>query len=183
MASPAPETIYLEHWMPGRARLRVPRPRTQGHVRRVASRLGRSKRVRSVDVNPETGSLLIAFQEDDPIDLIVDELRLVGLHVVSSALQPSGIRTQSSGAAVVRHVLSQANAVLHVKTRGRVDLRLLVPSIYLLLATRAFVRQGGRLKNAEWYQLLYWAFDSFHKLHEATTTMQEGGRSGGRVAR
>ncbi len=175
MATPSRETLYLEHWMRGRARLRVPRPRTPGHVRRLAGRIGRSKSVRAVDVNPATGSVLVTFDEEDPIDLIVDELRIAGLHVLSAvpAMQ-TGIRTQSSAAAIVRHAFSQANALLHVRTRGRIDLRLAVPAIYVLLATRAFLRQGGRLRSAEWYQLLYWAFDSFHKLHEQTSTVPEG---------
>lgn len=161
--------------MRGRARLRVPRPRTPAHVRRLAGRIGRSKSVRSVDVNAATGSLLVTFDEEDPIDLLVDELRVAGLQVMSALpALGTGIRTQSSGAAAVRHVLSQANAVLHVRTRGRIDLRLAVPAIYTLLAARAFLRQRGRLRTAEWYQLLYWAFDSFHKLHEQASTVPEG---------
>lgn len=131
--------------------------------------------MRAVDVNPQTGSLLLSFDQDDPIDLIVDELRVAGLRVLSAMPAPAtGIRTQSAGAAMVRHVMSQANALLHVKTGGRFDLRLAVPAVYLLLATRAFLRQGGRLRSAEWYQLLYWAFDSFHKLHDQATTVPEG---------
>ena len=175
MATPSRETIYLEHWMRGRARLRVPRPRTPAHVRRLAGRIGRSKSVRSVNANPDTGSVLVTFDDDDPIDLIVDELRIAGLEILSAMPAPrTGVRTESASAATVRRVLSQANALLHVKTRGRVDLRLAVPAVYLLLASRAFLRQGGRLRTAEWYQLLYWAFDSFHKLHEQASTVEEG---------
>lgn len=169
MVTPVAEPVYLEHWMPGRARLRVPRPRTRAHIRRVAGRIGRSKHVRNVRANPETGSLLVTFDADDPLDLIIDDLRLIGLEVLSAVQTPSGIRTQSSGAALVRHIMSKANAQLHVKTHGRIDLRLAVPAIYLLLATRNFVRQRGRLRDAAWYQLLYWAFDSFFKLHEEST--------------
>lgn len=170
MATSAAPVVYLEHWMLGRARLRVPRPRTPAHVRRMAGRVGRSDHVRNVSTNPETGSLLITFDAGDPLDLIIDELRLAGFEVLSAAETASrGIRTQSSGAALVRHVMGRANATLHVKTRGRVDLRLLVPAVYMLLAARSFMRQRGRLRDATWYQLLYWAFDSFFKLHEETT--------------
>lgn len=181
MATPAAQAVvYLEHWMPGRARLRVPRPRTSTHVRRLAGRVARSKHVRNVSANPETGSLLVKFDAEDPLDLIVDELRLAGFEVLSAIQHPSGIRTQSSGAALVRHIMGKANSTLHVKTRGRVDLRLAVPAIYLLLATRNFLRQRGRLRDATWYQLLYWAFDSFFKLHEQTT-LQGGAGSRARI--
>lgn len=164
--------------MPGRARFRVPKPRTNAHVRRMAGRVGRSRHVRNVSANPETGSLLVTFDADDPIDLIIDDLRLAGLEVMSAIQPPSGVRTQSSGAALVRHVMGRANAKLHVKTHGRADLRLVVPAIYLLLATRNFMRQRGRLRDAAWYQLLYWAFDSFFKLHEETTLQGFGGSHG-----
>ncbi len=183
MAATALDTVYLEHWMPGRARLRVPRPRTVAHVRRLAGRVGSTGRVRGVDVNAQTGSLLVRFDDDDPIDLIIDELRLAGLQVLSTMeREGTGIRTQSAGAATVRHVMGRANALLHVKTRGKFDLKLAVPAIYLLFATRAFLRQRGTIKDATWYQLLYWAFDSFFKLHEETTTTQRGGASRGRTA-
>jgi len=176
-------TVYLEHVMPGRARLRVPRPRTPAHVRRLAGRVASSRSVRDVDANPETGSLLLLFDDQDPIDLIIDELRIAGLQVLSSMTAPGAVKTQSSGAAAVRRVMGQANALLHVRTRGRVDLRLAVPAVYLLLAARGFVKQRGRLQNAAWYQLLYWAFDSFFKLHEETPMIQGGGVARGRIPR
>ena len=184
MAGAPPATVYLEHWMPGRARLRVPRPRTAAQFHRVARQARKSRSVRSVDANPATGSLLVTFGSDDPLDLIIDELRLAGLKVLSVA-EPAGtaIRTQSSGAAAIRHVLSQANSRLHVTTRGRLDLRLAVPAIYMLLSARALVRQRGRLRDATWYQLAYWAFDSFFKLHEETTTLQGGPGAGGRITK
>lgn len=151
-------------------------------MRRLAGRIGRAKSVRSINANPDTGSLLVTFDSEDPIDLIVDELRVAGLTVLSAMpAVGAGVKTQSAGAAAVRQVLSQANALLHVKTRGRIDLRLAVPAVYLLLAGRAFVRQRGRIRSAEWYTLLYWAFDSFHKLHEQTTTVMQGAR--GRLER
>ena len=69
------ETVYLEHHMAGRARLRVPKPRTPAHVRYVAARVSRSKRVHRVSANNTTGSLLVSFSADDPIDIIIEELR------------------------------------------------------------------------------------------------------------
>ncbi len=171
--------MYLEHWMPGRARLRVPRPRTPAHVRRIALQVERSTHVKRVEANAATGSLLVTFDEGDPLDLIIDELRMIGLEILS-AMEPHGtrIRTQSTGAALIRTIAARANATLHVKTRGHLDLRLAVPAIYMLLAIRNFMRQRGRLRDASWYQLLYWAFDSFFKLHEETTLQ---GATGPRV--
>ncbi len=180
MSRQAPDTLYLEHWLPGRARLRVPKPRTAHQVRQTAGRIGRSKRVRSVNANPTTGSLLVSFDPDDPIDLMIDDLRAIGLEI-ASALHPTGsLRTETTAAVAVRHVVGRANQKLHETTRGHVDLKLAVPAVYLALAIRNFARQKARLRDATWYQLLYWAFDSFFKLHEERT-VREAARSHGRV--
>lgn len=165
--------------MPGRARLRVPKPRTAEHVRRVAARVQRGKHVRRVDTNPATGGLLVTFAGEDPIDLIIDELKVAGLDVLTALESTRSVKTQSKGAVVVRQVFGAANAKLHEATGGKVDVRLAIPAVYLLLATRNFMRQRGRLRDASWYQLLYWAFDSFFKLHEEAT-VAGGAASGAR---
>lgn len=180
MAAPPKDTVFLEHWMPGRARLRVPKPRTPNEVRRLAGRVGKSKRVRNVETNPSTGSLLVSFDPDDPIDLVIDELRQLGLEIATLVEQSHQVRTQSSGAVVVQRAMSGANTKLHEITQGHVDLRLAVPAIYTALAIRNFIRHRARLRDASWYQLAYWAFDSFFKLHEEQTVRQAT-RSHGRV--
>ena len=179
MAPPVPEKVFLEHWMPGRARLRVPKPRTPARVRRVAGRAGRMRRVKNVSANATTGSLLITFSADDPIDLLVDDMRIAGLEIISPpAPQRPTLQTQSTGAAVVRRVMSTVNARLHLATHGHADLRLVLPAFYLLLAARNYRRQTGQLRDAPWYQLAWWAFDSFFKLHEEATAPAGAGSRG-----
>jgi hypothetical protein len=147
-------------------------------VRHVASRIEQAKHVRGVDVNPTTGSLLLRFSADDPIDMIVDELRLLGFEVSAAFEREHGpVRTKSHGAKVVEHVMGRANARLHVATHGGVDLRFVVPALYMALGIRNLLRQRGRLRDASWYQLMYWAFDSFFKLHDEATV---GGGTPGR---
>jgi Heavy metal associated domain 2 len=180
VARPAEETLYLEHMVQGRARLRVPRPRTPAQVRRTASRIGRIDRVRNVQANPTTGSLLITFNPDDPLDLLIADLRAVGIAVEAAfhAIRP--LQTQSKGAVAVRHMMGGANAKLHQLTRGNLDLKLVVPAVYLALAVRNFAGNRARLRDASWYQLLYWAFDSFFKLHEEST-VRDASRTDGRI--
>jgi hypothetical protein len=174
VARPRAETVYLEHSVPGRARLRVPKPRTAQQVRRIAGRVERAEHVRGVQVNPTTGSLMVRFGADDPVDLIIDELRLLGFEVAKAfASKPTTVRTQTRGAAAIENVMSRANSKLHLMTHGHLDIRLAVPAIYMLLGIRNLVRQRGRLRDATWYQLMYWAFDSFFKLHEEATSVKE----------
>ena len=179
MAAAIPEKVYLEHWMPGRARLRVPKPRTPARVRHVAGRAGSMRRVKAVTTNAATGSLLLTLAVDDPIDLVIEDMRLAGLEVIAP-LRPqiASVQTQSTGAAVVRRVLSTCNARLHVATNGHFDMRVAVPTIYALLAIRNLRRRRGRLLDAPWYQLAWWAFDSFFKLHEEANAPSASGSRG-----
>ena len=176
--APARDMVYLEHAVRGRARLRVPRPRTPAQVRRTAARVERSGRIRNVEANPATGSLLLTF--DDPLDIIIEELRALGLEIQTTMAAARPVRTQSRGAVVVRRMMGGANAKLHELTAGNVDLRFAVPAVYLALAVRNFSRGRGRLRDASWYQLMYWAFDSFFKLHEEAT-VRSASRSHDRV--
>lgn len=145
----------------------------------MAARMQRAKRVRSVDVNAATGSLLVTFSADDPIDAILDELRLAGFDIASAFdRRLVSVQTQSHAAAAVERVMSGANARLHLGTGGHIDLRFAVPAIYMLLGVRSFLRGNGRLRDATWYQLMYWAFDSFFKLHEGATVRQDVTRGG-----
>jgi hypothetical protein len=173
------ETVYLEHQMAGRARLRVPKPRTAKTVATVARRIGRAKRVHHVEANHQTGSLLVSFSADDPIDIVIDDLRAMGLEIVSGLRPIVGpIRTQSDGATVVRQIMGKANEQLHHMTDGKMDLRLAVPAIYLTLGIRNLLIQRARLRDATWYQLLYWAFDSFFKLHQESSVAGASGSHG-----
>jgi hypothetical protein len=179
VARAAQDTVYLEHWMRGRARLRVPKPRSPAHIRHLATRVGRSSHVKNVDANTITGSLLVSFDDNDLIDVLISDLRAMGLDIASATNRSRSLRTQSTGAVVVRQVMGRANEKLHEITDGHIDLRLLVPAIYLALAARNFTRHRARLRDASWYQLLYWAFDSFFKLHEeqiARTASRSHGR-------
>ena len=178
MARGRAETVYLEHSVPGRMRLRVPKPRSGQQVRQIAGRVERAKHVSSVNANPTTGSLLVQFRADDPIDLIIDELRLAGFDVAHAfRRQETGVRTQTTSAAILENVMSRANAQLHLATRGHVDIRLIVPAIYMALGVRNLLRGRGRLTDASWYQLMYWAFDSFFKLHEEATVKGGAGKA------
>jgi len=165
--------------MAGRARLRVPKPRTAKTVASVARRIRRAKRVHQIAANTKTGSVLVSFSADDPIDLVIDELRGTGLEIVSAIRPMVGpVRTQSAGATVVRQVMGKANEQLHHMTDGKMDLRVAVPAIYFALGVRNLLVQRARLRDATWYQLMYWAFDSFFKLHQESSVSGASGSHG-----
>jgi heavy-metal-associated domain-containing protein len=133
-----------------------------------------------VATNPSTGSLLVTFDPEDPLDLLIADLHSLGIVVESALHAMRPLKTQSKAAVAVQHVMGGANAKLHELTSGKVDLKLVVPALYLALAARNFTRHRARLRDASWYQLLYWAFDSFFKLHNEST-VREALRTNGRI--
>jgi hypothetical protein len=59
-------------------------------------------------------------------------------------------------------------------TGGRVDLKMLVPITFGTLAVRQIILTSGSLAPIPWYVLLWYAFDSYVKLHhQASATAGE----------
>lgn len=176
-------TLLLEHALPGKVRLRVPKPRTARRVETIGRRLRACPRVQAVEVNAETGSVYIRFQPDHPLDAILDDVRRLGYDVEAAANQAPAVdpATHSGSAALVQQALAALDRRLHQATDGTIDLRALVPLMFLVLAIRQLTRDAGRIRDAPWYQLLYWAFDSFEKLHPHRLH-HAGGGPGGRRA-
>lgn len=167
MSAAARTTLQLEHSLPGRARLRVPKPRTPAAVARISEEIGASPRLRAIEVNVKTGSLLLSFSPDDPLDSILGDLRELGYAVQAVVGQAPGADevARSRAAKAVKAAAVGANRQLHAQTGGQVDLRFAIPAVFAVMAARQLVRDTRSIWNAPWYQLAYWAFDAFEKLN------------------
>jgi hypothetical protein len=160
------DTLLLEHSMPGRARLRLPKPRTPDEVLSAADRLRSAPSVQAVEATPVSGSLYVRWDPDSPLDLVLEDIRGLGYVVDVAAHWADAMGpADSDGAKVIKVAFRGANRRLHAATEGKMDLRVAVPALFAALAARQFIRDAGRIKNASWYQLAYWAFDSFDKLN------------------
>ncbi|GAC1335539.1 MAG: hypothetical protein NVSMB17_18580 [Candidatus Dormibacteria bacterium] len=176
-----PRTLHLEHHVRGRARLRVPQPRTPEEVAEVARHLKAIKGVRRLEVNPTTGSVLLHHDPDDPVEMLLEEIGAIGylVHRLTSAApgRKAGPRRgrgapsvpHSQGSRQVRDALVTMNKKVHDATNGKADLRLIVPAALGVLAVRQVLRDAKSLSQAPWYVLVYYAFDSFYKLNDEMT--------------
>lgn len=154
--------------MDGRVRLRAARPRRAEEIHAAASKAQAAPGVIDVAANDATGSVLIHFDPAVTATDLIRSLLEAGLAVTETRYSgPADEPGPSSGARLVQGGLTRANLRVHRATEGRVDLRLAVPAAFTVLAARQFLRDAGRIRNASWYQLLYWAFDSFEKLHRS----------------
>lgn len=173
-----PRTLHLEHHVKGRARLRVPQPRTPEEVAEIARHLKAIKRVRNLEVNPTTGSVLVHINPADPVEMLLEDIAGVG-YLVQRLTVPRSRRKaaptrpprvpHSQGSRQVSNVLATMNKKVHDATDGKADLRVIVPAALGVLAIRQLLKDTKSLSQAPWYVLVYYAFDSFYKLNDEMT--------------
>ncbi|MDQ6748423.1 MAG: hypothetical protein M3010_10020 [Candidatus Dormibacteraeota bacterium] len=172
-------TLHLEHHVKGRARLRVPQPRTPEEVAAIGRHIRAIDRLHKVEVNPSTGSLLLHMDPTDPVDLLLEDIVRVGYLVQRATSSRARKRAKarpraprvphSQGSLQVRDVLAVMNKKVHDATDGKADLRLIVPAALGVLAIRQVLKDARSLSQAPWYVLVYYAFDSFYKMNAEMT--------------
>ncbi len=157
---------------PGRVRVRLrPQLRRPEAMQRIRSRLEREPGVHAVETNPETGSVLVHY-EHGPRSLsdLVAALQDVGVifHDVSEG--PGAVDTRegsahSSTAQGIIGALDDLNHQLSLLTGHTIDLKLLFPFSLGALGVWQLARRGWGIEEVPAYVLLWYAFDSFYKLH------------------
>ena len=159
--------------IPGRLRFKVPVEwRSPEAMRRITNAFSAIE-VSGVDTNVQTGSVLVHY---DPEKLPFDELEdafdeFDATPVFGPRLVERGVAEASPSARVV-DVARELNTRVARATRGA-DLRLLVPLGLGALSVRQAFRDSPGLKQAPWYVLAWYAFDSFVKLNGRVTTESE----------
>jgi hypothetical protein len=111
--------VQTAHWMPGRVRLRVPslRENSQGAAL-VREKLPTIEGVRSVALNPATGSVLIVYREGivRPELLFAAVVRLMNLDAELKRMPEPTVTRE------LREILGSANRMVYDRTGGLVDL-------------------------------------------------------------
>ena len=103
---------------------------------------------------------MLRCERDAPVDALLEALEAAGVAADGGA--PSGsprAATWIEGAAVA---VDRAT----VRATGGHDLRLLVPMGFAVLSLRQLRRGDQRLRDAPWYLLGWYAFESFTKLQQ-----------------
>jgi hypothetical protein len=158
------------HQLPGRVRVKLDRrdatPDRLGEIERT---LAAVRGIRACRANPTTGTLLIHYDAEQ-----VDLPELAGLARAADAIALDGQERQaeaddehphSSLAQQISARFGGWDRRLRRATGGRVDLKMLLPITFGTLAVRQIVLNPGNLPAVPWYVLLWYAFDSYVKLH------------------
>lgn len=150
---------------PKRTRIRLSRKRRNSEeMARLAEALNESPKVQSVSTNLCTGSLVV-YHERDGLQDIEEKLKDVGV-ILSSAID-LGIPVEggTESAYSLADAVSDLDRRLGLATSGFLNLRLLVPLGFGILAFLQLMRRGLQLEAAPWYVLAFAAVDSYIKLH------------------
>ncbi|MDJ0598004.1 MAG: hypothetical protein QNJ37_04080 [Crocosphaera sp.] len=97
----------------------------------------------------------------------LDKLRELGVNFSKSSSKFGSVITEDSMTAVkVNRVSQDLNRYVRQASNNIVDLGVLIPLSFALLAGRQLIVKGWQLGNIPWYVLAWYAFDSFIKLHK-----------------
>lgn len=163
-STPPDAVVSVVSALPGRTRLSVPRHRrTAAELERIAHALEDRDAVHGVSTSQRTGSVLIHHERDvHPEAAFGPALGELGLTLSDAGTAPTP--SAPGPAARLRRTAGALNSRTASATGG-VDLRLLVPAGLAVLSLRQLVRGAPGLRHAPWYQLAWYSWDSFVKLH------------------
>jgi hypothetical protein len=153
----APRAVRIVHDIPGRLRLRLPPAASAAGLGDVIDRLNGAQ---SFLWSPRTRSLLIRY---DPSVLAPTEIvRAVADHAELDVPAHGGVHGDDERAPVTREVLDVFNGLnerVTRRTRGRLDLGLLVSVGLVLWAGRQLLR--GPVTSLSWTSALWYAHGLF----------------------
>lgn len=149
----------LEHRSQGRVRVRVPKEeRSPQQMHDIHQRLASHPQVGAVEVNANTGSVLVTGENTGRLQSILSEV----FTLVESVAQEN---RREAGVEATVQLVKRADEKLRGVTSGRFSLRALVPTVFIGLGIRELFRQGLSVGTIPWYVLIYYGVDSFMKLY------------------
>jgi hypothetical protein len=161
----------VEHHTPGRVRVRVPREdRSPERMDRVRRQLEAHPAVNAVEVNPQTGSVLVRGEHTNGLRGALDAC----LEIVEED-GPENVQEAGLESALV--LVGSLDRWIARSTGGQLSLRWLVPASFVAVALRQLVRQGVTLGELPWFVLLYYGVDSFIKLYPQHAPQHPNGRA------
>jgi hypothetical protein len=168
----------------GRVRVRLhPAHRHEAVLGEVQQDLLTRAGISTVTTNTQTGSVLVQYDRhrltrDDLLSMLRDVGIMArdmsgGAEELPEALDPSAggseVVPHSTTATGLMDALTDLDRRLSDLTGGKLDVKLLFPLGLGIMATRQIATAGLGLAEVPGYVLLWYAFDSFYKLHQRRT--------------
>ncbi len=163
-------SLVLAHILsltPGRIRIRVVlSPQQTKQLNLMILGLKNQLALEKVRINLYGGSITL-FYNPKLVNHreIIEKLRGFGLRFCENSSKSLNVVPKYSKAAVtVNQVTKNLNQCLRQASNNIVDLGVLIPLSFGLLAWRQLILKGWQLETIPWYVLAWYGFDSFIKL-------------------
>jgi Heavy metal associated domain 2 len=166
-ATDTPRTLRVVHDIPGRLRLRLPRGVGAAGLSDVIDRLPGAQ---SSVWSPRTGSLLIRYDPDVLNAAAITQAVAEHADLVRPAPDDLPGATATAGRAPVARAIvetfSDINGRVAHRTRGRLDLGILIPVALVLWAGRQLLRSP--ITSLSWTSALWYAHGLFRDYHASS---------------
>jgi hypothetical protein len=174
-----PDLVYgrVAHVVPGRMRLRIDRrdlnPKFSDVLRSAFLAMPDVEEVR---IQPLTGSITIVSRRSGLTPRVLAErlvtLGLLDLDPTTGDPDAGKQKPMSDTARSIHDAFHGVDMRLAEITKGRWDLRTVVPFAFGAFAVRQFIAEAGAIGAAPWYVLAWYAFDSFWKLNQRSVVVE-----------
>lgn len=174
--------VEIAHAIPGRVRLRIPSLNEDVQIERsVRRRLGELDMLVSAEVNPRSCSLILQCRPSDhealtaALPSLFPSLRDGRMNSPQSAREEQA-RSTRDVAAEIEALLARLNRGARQATGG-VDLKVAIPLALMALAAIGLIAgavRRGKLPVPNWYELLWFGFNTFVILNLTLNQQQQG---------
>ncbi len=156
--------------VPGRLRLKFSGDQRHIDAQRAASHLQDHPGVATASAHPSIGSVTVRYDtERTTVDQLLTALGRLGMLIGlrgDSAPNPLEDAGLSSTAVGITDAMDRLDRRISFATGRRVNLKVLLPTGFLLFGVRNTVVNGLGLTTFPGFIMLWYAFDAFHKLHQ-----------------
>ncbi|MGK7957842.1 MAG: HMA2 domain-containing protein [Crocosphaera sp.] len=160
---------------PGRIRFRIDLSHnSKDEITFKIANLENQLAIEKVRTNLGIGSVTI-FYDSQSINMreFLDKLREFGFTFSENSTHSLlGISNSSKTAIYITQMTNQINQLIKQGSNHIVDLRVLIPFIFGLLAWRQLMLKGWQLETIPWYVLAWYGFDSFMKFKNSDQNSQ-----------
>lgn len=168
----------VAHHSPGRTRLKIPKSHRHS-LKRIKQELAEAPGVNCVEVNHNTGSVLVQHDKDAPIfEILNKSLESVGTDLFSTLIEDEAAEILGPGALVAAGLglvvgvgKSLVNLVRHPSDTDHIhagsvrDLKVLIPASFLVAAAYKAYQTKSIWQGLTPLALTYWAFDLYWKFN------------------
>ena len=159
----------ITHSLPGRLRVRLHHPKPEQEMMNfIQKQLFDQSGILSITPNIATGSILIYYDPNihshENVKALLGDVGIFLYELLGD---------KSKAALKISETIKNLDRRIFQFTDGTINLRLIVPFTMAALGVRQIVKKGWGISEIPGYVLLWYAIDSFIKLHQIPPNIEQ----------